>query len=49
MKAGLKNQNGVMKDILMSCQQFMKNNLFSQDEKSKKVTYLSCMNVWSVT
>ena len=47
--AGVKNQNGVMKDILMSFKQFMKNSLFSQDEKPNKVTYLSCINVWSVT
>jgi hypothetical protein len=28
--AEVKNQNGLMKGILLSCKQFMKNNLFSQ-------------------
>jgi len=36
--AGLKNQNGVMKDILMSCKQFMKNNLLMMRSQIKSHT-----------
>jgi len=36
--AGVKNQNGAMKDILMSCKQFVKNNLLMMRSQIKSHT-----------